>query len=50
MKYQFKLSKNSIKIKNSGLVDLDKSVKENSQKNNFLLAYYADPLFPKFLV
>ena len=47
MKYQFKLSKDSIKIKNSGLVDLDKSVKDDSEKTNFLLAYYADPLFPK---
>ena len=47
MQYRFKLSKNSIKIKNSGLIDLDKPVKENSQKNNYLLDYYADPLFSK---
>ena len=47
MQYRFKLSKNSIKIKNSGLIDLDKSVKENLQKNNYLLDYYADPLFSK---
>ena len=25
----------------------DKSVKDDSDKTNFLLAYYADPLFPK---
>ena len=37
MKYQFKLSTDSIKIKNSGLVDLDKSVKDDSEKTNFYL-------------
>ena len=47
MKYRFKLSKDSIQVKNTGLVNLESEAKVDSKKTNFLLDYYADPLFPK---
>lgn len=47
MKYRFKLPKDSIIIKNTGVADLEKSTRDDSKKTNFLLAYYAEPLFPK---
>lgn len=47
MQYRYKLSKNRVKIKNKGPVDLQVPDLGASKKTNFLLDYYAEPLFPK---